>query len=78
MIIKEKRKIELELTKEETLTIQKTIGLVDLLDDELDRYGLLTQDIDEVLSECRHNLYKLAEIIAHGIVADFESGGTDE
>ena len=78
MIIKEKRKIELELTKEETLTIQKAIGLVDLIDSELDHYGLLTQDIDEVLNGCRHNLYKLAEIISHGIVADFESGGTDE
>ena len=72
MVVKEKRKVEVILDKDEWAVMQKSIDFLNKLADVLDGYGVLDTEYEELIDKSIDGLAKLEDLMLEGFEKDYE------
>lgn len=72
MVVKEKRKVEVILDKDEWAVMQKSIDFLNKLADVLDGYGVLDTEYEELIDKSIDGIAKLQDLMLEGFEKDYE------
>lgn len=72
MVVKEKRKVEVILDKDEWDVMKKSIDFLNKLADVLDGYGVLDAEYEELIDKSIDGIAKLEDLMVEGFEKDYE------